>query len=163
MSSSDWSSDRVSQQRSNQAQSLSEWNNRKSLILLFFIVSAFVVYIVSIRIELLEVTQLLSWITITGIGGVLVYLFRLKLDDFDFRKTVWIVGGSCLFGMPLALGWVHLVNLIAPFFVIWLATTTIPLVLRVVILGIVLITPPLLGGGLIAEFLGKRRDYMPYV
>lgn len=56
-----------------------------------------------------------------------------------------------------------LLSWLAAPFVSWLATPSIPLFLRLVIFGPVYMVPPLLGGGLIAEILGKRRDYMPYM
>jgi len=65
--------------------------------------------------------------------------------------------------MPLILAWVYLLSWLAAPFVSWLATPSIPLVLRLVIFCTVYVAPPLLGGGLIAEILGKRRDYMPYM
>ncbi|MHA2223205.1 MAG: hypothetical protein ACXAAO_14270 [Candidatus Thorarchaeota archaeon] len=67
----------------------------------------------------------------------------------------WIVELGCFFSMPLILAWLY--------FLSWLAAPSIPLVLRLVIFGPVYMVPPLLGGGLIAERLGKRRDYMPYM
>ncbi|MHA2396491.1 MAG: hypothetical protein ACXAC0_07295 [Candidatus Thorarchaeota archaeon] len=73
---------------------------------------------------------------------------------------MWIVGFGCLFSMPLMIAWLYLLGLLAVPFVSRLVV--VPLVLRLVFFGLGII-PPLLGGGLIAEKLGKRRDYMPYM
>ncbi len=139
------------------------WSSWKTLVVALSLGSAFVLYVVYIGIGVWESYQLLTWIVVTSVGGSFIYLSRKKLGNFRFRKTVWIVGGACLFSMPLALGWVYLLNVLATPFVNWLASPSIPFILRLMILGIVMFIPPLACGGFIAERLGKRRDYMPYI
>ncbi|MHA1960293.1 MAG: hypothetical protein ACW99U_08690 [Candidatus Thorarchaeota archaeon] len=140
-----------------------EWNRGKTLLVSLSFISAFVLYVVLVGLGVWEPIQIFTWTIITAMSGVFLYYARGRLDDLSFRKTVWVVGGACLFSMPLALAWVYLLRWVAAPFLIWLASPSLPLALRLMILGTSIIIPPLLGGGLIAERLGKRRDYMPYM
>ncbi|MHA2119453.1 MAG: hypothetical protein ACW98J_11085, partial [Candidatus Thorarchaeota archaeon] len=149
--------------RSGQGLPVPEWNRGKTLLVSFSLVTALVLCVVLVSLGVWEPTQIITWTIITGMSGVFFYYGRRRLDNFRFRRLFWIVGCGCFFSMPLILAWVYFLSWLAAPFVIWLATSSIPLVLRLVIFGPVYIIPPLLGGGLIAEKLGKRRDYMPYM
>jgi len=140
-----------------------EWNRRKTLLVSLSFVSWLVLYVVLVGFGVWESTEIVTWTIITGISGVFFYYVRRRLHNFRFRRMFWIVGFGCFFSMPLILVWLYLLSWLAAPFVSWLATPSIPLVLRLVIFGPVYIIPPLLGGGLIAEKVGKRRDYMPYM
>ncbi len=140
-----------------------EWNRRNTLLVSLSLVSWLVLYVVLVGFGVWEPTQLITWTIITGVSGVFFYFFRRGLHNFRFRRTFWIVGFGCFFCMPLAIAWLYLLSWLAAPFVSWLATPSLPLVLRLMIFVPVYIIPPLLGGGLIAEILGKQRDYMPYM
>ncbi len=149
--------------RSGQGLPFPEWNRRKTLVVSLSLVSWLVLYVVLVGFGVWEPTQIITWAIITSIFGVFIYYTRGILHNFRFRRTFWIVGFGCFFSMPLAIAWVYLLRWLAAPFVSWLATPSTPLVLRLVLFGPVYMFPPLLGGGLIAEILGKRRDYMPYM
>ncbi|MHA1390215.1 MAG: hypothetical protein ACTSR9_17485 [Candidatus Thorarchaeota archaeon] len=140
-----------------------EWNRRKTLLVSLSFVSWLVLYVVLVGFGVWEPTQLITWTIITGVSGVFFYYVRRRLYNFRFRRMFWIVGFGCFFSMPLTIAWLSLLSWLATPFVSWLATPSLPLVLRLMIFGPVYIIPPLLGGGLIAEKLGKQRDYMPYM
>ncbi|MHA2078391.1 MAG: hypothetical protein ACXABM_12920 [Candidatus Thorarchaeota archaeon] len=143
--------------------SVPKWNRSKTILISLSLISALILYSVLVGLGVWEPTQIITWIIITGVSGVFFYYVRRRLDNFRFRRTFWVVGLGCFFSMPLILGWLYFLSWLAAPFVSWLATPSIPLVLRLVIFGPVYIIPPLLGGGLIADRLGKRRDYMPYM
>ncbi len=149
--------------KSGQGLPFPEWNRGKTLLVFLSFVSWFVLYVVLVGFGVWEPTRLITWTIITGISGVFFYYIRRRLHDFRFRRTFWIVGFGCVFSMPLLIAWNYLLSWLAAPFVIWLAASSIPPVLRLVIFGPVAIAPPFIGGGLIAEKLGKRRDYMPYM
>ncbi len=153
----------IREHRSGQSLPVPEWNRGKTLLVSLSLVTALVLCVVLVSLGVWEPTQIITWTIITGMSGFFFYYVRRRLDNFRFRRLFWIVGLGCFFSMPLILAWVYLLGLLAVPFVSWLATPSIPLVLRLVIFGPVYIIPPLLGGGLIAEKLGKRRDYMPYM
>jgi hypothetical protein len=140
-----------------------EWNRRKTLLVSLSFVSWLVLYVVLVGFGVWESTEIITWTIITSISGVFFYYVRRRLHNFSFRRMFWIVGFGCFFSMPLILVWLYLLSWLAAPLVSLLATPSMPLVLRLVIFGPVYIVPPLLGGGLIAEKLGKRRDYMPYM
>lgn len=148
--------------RSGQGLPVPEWNRGKTLLVSLSLVSALVLCVVLVSLGVWEPTQIITWTVITGMSGVFFYYVRRRLHNFRFRKMFWIVGFGCFFSMPLMIAWLYLLGLLAAPFVSQLATPSIPLVLRLVFFGLGII-PPLLGGGLIAERLGKRRDYMPYM
>ncbi|MHA1423066.1 MAG: hypothetical protein ACTSSD_13325 [Candidatus Thorarchaeota archaeon] len=127
-----------------------EWNRRNTLLVTLSFVSWLVLYVVLVGFGVWEPTEIITW-------------FRRRLHNFRFRRTFWIVGFGCFFSMPLAIAWLYLLRVLATPFVSWLAAPLLPLVLRLVLFGLVCVFPPLLCGGLIAEKLGKRRDYMPYM
>jgi len=156
-------SNQVRLHRSGQGLPFPEWNRGKTLLVSLSLVSWLALYVVLVGFGVWEPTQLITWTIITSIFGVFIYYTRGILHNFRFRRTFWIVGLGCFFSMPLTIAWVYLLSWLAAPFVSWLATPSIPLVLRLVIFGTVYMFPPLLGGGLIAEILGKRRDYMPYM
>ena len=143
--------------------SVPKWNRNKTMIVSLSLVSWLVLYVVLVGFGVWESTQIITWTIITGMSGVFFYYARRRLDNFSFRRAFWVVGLGCFFSMPLILAWLYFLSWLAAPFVSWLATPSTPLVLRLVIFGPVYIIPPLLGGGLIAEKLGKRRDYMPYM
>ncbi len=140
-----------------------EWNRRKTLLVTLSFVSWLVLYVVLVGFGVWEPTEIITWTIFTSIFGVFIYYTRGILHNFRFRRTFWIVGFGCFFSMPLTLAWVYLLTRLAAPFVSWLATPSIHLVLRLVLFVAVYMIPPLLGGGLIAEKLGKQRDYMPYM
>ncbi|MHA1950471.1 MAG: hypothetical protein ACXAAO_14260 [Candidatus Thorarchaeota archaeon] len=143
--------------------SVPKWNRSKTILISLSLISALILYSVLVGLGIWEPIQLVSWTIITGIAGVFFYYARRRLDNFSFRRTFWVIGLGCFFSMPLILAWLYFLSWLAAPFVSWLATPSIPLVPRLLILGPVYMIPPLVGGGLIAEKLGKRRDYMPYM
>jgi len=152
--------------RSGQGLPFPEWNRRKTLLVSLSFISWLVLYVVLVGFGVWELTEIITWTIITGMSGVFFYYVRRRLHNFRFRRTFWVVGLGCLLSMPLMLAWLYLLSFIAVPFVRQLASLSMPLVLRLVYFLVLFslgIIPPLLGGGLIAEKLGKRRDYMPYM
>ncbi|MHA1927962.1 MAG: hypothetical protein ACTSV2_05185 [Candidatus Thorarchaeota archaeon] len=136
------------------------WTRRMKIAMAVSFVTALGLYIVMIGLQLWEPIQLLSWLVITSVSGILLY-YLYKFNPPRLLRAIWISGHACIFGMGIIILWTGFMGPI--FLSVFPYSPDISYRFFTVLVSAIVIGSSMVIGGILGDRHGKKRNYMPYM
>jgi len=135
------------------------WTRRMKIGFVVSLVTTLGVYIVMIGLQLWEPIGSLSWLVITIVSWMLLYLF-MKRNSPTFYRVMWPLGHACIFAM----GWFILVIPLVPI-ISSVISPSLDITYRFLAVFVFWIGlgSCIVIGGILGDRLGKKRNYRPYM
>jgi len=145
--------------RQSQSREPLRWTRRMKIGFVVSLVTTLGVYIVMIGLQLWEPIGSLSWLVITIVSWMLLYLF-MKRNSPTFYRVMWPLGHACIFAM----GWFILVIPLVPI-ISSVISPSLDITYRFLAVFVFWIGlgSCIVIGGILGDRLGKKRNYRPYM